>query len=62
MSRPALQVYLDEFAFRHNRRRTPLAGFQTLLGLGTTQQPSTYHEITHRAEKPSTEQTGYACA
>jgi len=22
-----LQVYLDEFVFRHNRRRTPLAGF-----------------------------------
>ena len=29
-----LQVYLDEFVFRHNRRRTPMAAFQTLLGLG----------------------------
>jgi transposase-like protein len=43
-----LQVYLDEFTFRHNRRRTPLAGFQTLLGLGATRGPSTYREITRR--------------
>ncbi|MFH1039513.1 MAG: IS1595 family transposase [PVC group bacterium] len=28
-----LQCYLDEFVFRFNRRKTPLAGFQTLLGL-----------------------------
>ena len=35
-----LQAYLDEFAFRFNRRRTPMAAFQSLLGLtgshGTT--------------------------
>jgi len=43
-----LQVYLDEFVFRHNRRRTPLAGFQTLLGLGAAHEPSTLREITHR--------------
>ncbi len=30
-----LQVYLDEFVFRFNRRRTPMAAFQTLLGLGS---------------------------
>ncbi len=41
-----LQVYLDEFVFRHNRRLTPLAGFQTLLGLGTSQPPTTYAQIT----------------
>ena len=41
-----LQVYLDEFVFRHNRRRTPLAGFQTLLGLGTVHEPVTYRQIT----------------
>ena len=34
VSRGQLQVYLDEFVFRHNRRRTPAAAFQTLLGLG----------------------------
>jgi transposase-like protein len=32
VSRHHLQVYLDEFAFRHNRRKTPMAAFQTLLG------------------------------
>jgi transposase-like protein len=52
-----LQVYLDEFVFRHNRRRTPLAGFQTLLGLGAAHAPITYHEITHHP-KPLAEQTG----
>ena len=44
-----LQVYLDEYVFRHNRRRTPLAAFQTLLGLGTLHEPTAYHEITRRA-------------
>ena len=34
-----LQVYLDEFAFRHNRRRKPTAAFQTLLGLGAGRAP-----------------------
>jgi transposase-like protein len=50
-----LPVYLDEFVYRHNRRRTPLAGFQTLLGLGAAHQPSTYRQIT--AGRP-TEQNG----
>lgn len=39
-------VYLDEFVFRHNRRGTPMAAFQTLLGLGATHDPTTYKEIT----------------
>ena len=43
---PHLQVYLDEFVFRHNRRRTPMAAFQTLLGLGAAQPPTTYAAIT----------------
>lgn len=37
-----LQVYLDEFALRFNRRRTPMAAFQTLLGL---QRPTCYRSI-----------------
>ena len=41
-----LQVYLDEFTFRHNRRRTPMAAFQTLLGLGSLHEPTTYRQIT----------------
>lgn len=49
VSREHLQVYLDEFVFRHNRRRTPMAAFQTLLGLGTQHQPTTYRQITKRA-------------
>jgi transposase-like protein len=40
-----LHVYLDEFTFRHNRRRTPMAGFQTLLGLSTRHSPTTYAQI-----------------
>ncbi len=40
-----LQAYLDEFTFRFNRRRTPMAAFQTLLGLGTQQQPTTYNQL-----------------
>jgi transposase-like protein len=46
---PHLQVYLDEFVFRHNRRRTPMAAFQTLLGLGAQHPPTTYTQITSRA-------------
>jgi transposase-like protein len=49
VSREHLQVYLDEFVFRHNRRRTPMAAFQTLLGLGTLHPPTTYAQITTRA-------------
>jgi len=30
-----LQHYLDEFVFRFNRRNTPMAAFQTLLGLAS---------------------------
>jgi len=44
-----LPVYLDEYVFRHNRRRTPMAAFQTLLGLSTTHAPTTYDQITRRA-------------
>ncbi|MGH2963672.1 MAG: IS1595 family transposase [Solirubrobacterales bacterium] len=44
-----LPVYLDEFVFRHNRRNTPMAGFQTLLGLGLAHDPITYRDIIDRA-------------
>src|SRR5881296_440340 len=42
VSRAQLQVYLDEFVFRHNRRNQPMAAFQTLLGLGTQQRSTAY--------------------
>ena len=45
VSRAQLQVYLDEFVFRHNRRKTPMAAFQTLLGLGTQHAPTPYARI-----------------
>ena len=40
-----LQAYLDEFTFRFNRRRTPMAAFQTLLGLGAQRPPTTYNQL-----------------
>jgi transposase-like protein len=45
VSRAQLQVYLDEFVFRHNRRRQPMAAFQTLLGLGTAHASTPYDNI-----------------
>jgi hypothetical protein len=45
VSKAQLQVYLDEFVFRHNRRRQPMAAFQTLLGLGTGRAPTPYQRI-----------------
>lgn len=45
VSRAQLQVYLDEFVFRHNRRKHPMAAFQTLLGLGTGHSPTPYRRI-----------------
>ena len=55
VSRDQLQVYLDEFVFRHNRRRLPMAAFQTLLGLGTGHKPTDYRDIRGAADlSPST--------
>jgi transposase-like protein len=45
VSKEHLQVYLDEYTFRFNRRRTPMAAFQTLLGLSGQQPPTTYRQI-----------------
>jgi len=45
VSEHQLQVYLDEFVFRFNRRRTPMAAFQTLLVIGASLPPTTYAEI-----------------
>jgi transposase-like protein len=44
-----MPLYLDEYVFRHNRRRVPMASFQTLLGLGLAHEPVTYREIIDRA-------------
>jgi transposase-like protein len=56
VSRDQLQIYLDEFVFRHNRRRLPMAAFQTLLGLGSSRKPSSYNQIrgaTDLSEQPA---------
>jgi len=45
VSQQQAQAYLDEFVFRFNRRRTPMAAFQTLLGIGTRLAPTSYDEI-----------------
>jgi transposase-like protein len=50
VSRDQLQVYLDEFVFRHNRRRLPMAAFQTLLGLGSGHKPTPYNRIRGAAD------------
>ncbi|MFQ4150599.1 IS1595 family transposase [Arthrobacter sp. LAPM80] len=50
VSNEHLQVYLDEFVFRYNRRGTPMAAFRTILGLESEQTPATYQQIT--AEGP----------
>jgi len=44
-----LPVYLDEYVFRHNRRGTPMAAFQTLLALSTQHDPASYDQITTHA-------------
>lgn len=46
VSHEHLPVYLDEYVFRHNRRNTPMAAFQTLLGLTTVHPPTTLAQIT----------------
>jgi transposase-like protein len=52
VSREQLQVYLDEFVFRHNRRQTPMAAFQTLLGLGAARRPVPYMQIRGGSDRP----------
>ena len=52
VSRDQLQFYLDEFVFRHNRRRTPMAAFQTLLGLGSGRICTPYETIRGAKDMP----------
>lgn len=40
-----LQVYLDEFCFRYNRRAMPMVSFQRLLGLESHHESSTLKQI-----------------
>ena len=45
VSKAQLQVYLDEFVFRHNGRRQTMEAFQTLLGLGSGRPPTPYRRM-----------------
>jgi transposase-like protein len=40
-----IQSYLNEFTFRFNRRKTPMAAFQTALGMGTQRRGPTYKDL-----------------
>ena len=44
-----LQAYLDEFVFRFNRRRTPQAAFDRLLGLAVALQSAPYQMLVSRS-------------
>ncbi len=44
-----LPRYVDEFVFRFNRRRAPMAAFRSLLGLSTQHAPTT-HKMLYAAE------------
>jgi len=57
-----LRVSLDEFVFRHNRRRLPMAALPTLLGLGTGRKPTHYKQIQGAADlsKPDPNLLGFA--
>jgi hypothetical protein len=48
VGRNQLQAYLDEFVFRHNQRKQPMAAFQTLLGLGTGHKSTICKEMRSR--------------
>ncbi len=52
VGRNRFQAYLDEFVFRHNRRKQPMAAFQTLLGLGSGDRSSTYKQMHSRRSVP----------
>ncbi len=45
VSKKHMQAYVNEFVFRHNRRRTPMAAFQTVLGLATQTEGPTYADL-----------------
>ena len=54
VSRTQLQVYLDEFVFRHNRRNQPMAAFQTLLGRTSSRnryQSSLYDRLSQTTKR-----------
>lgn len=45
LRRKHLGAYLDEFAFRFNRRKSRHAAFATLLGIATASKPAPYNML-----------------
>ncbi len=45
VSKQHLQAYLNEYVFRFNRRNTPMAAFQTVLGLARERMGPTYRGL-----------------
>jgi transposase-like protein len=45
VSKKHMQAYLNEFVFRFNRRFTPMAAFQRVLGIGSSVAGPTYDDI-----------------
>ena len=45
VSKKHLQAYLNEFTFRFNRRYTPMAAFQAVLGIATRVEGPTYRKL-----------------
>lgn len=43
-----LQSYLDEFVFHYNRRNTPMAAFQPLIGISAKKALLTLTELVSR--------------
>lgn len=43
-----LQIYLDEFAFRFNRRNYPMVAFRSLLGISTSKLPTSLDKLKSR--------------
>lgn len=45
VSKKHMPAYVNEFVFRHNRRRTPMAAFQAVLGLAARTAGITYADL-----------------
>ncbi len=56
LRRKHLQVYLEEYTFRFNRRRLRKISFDKLLGLTVFHPPEPYHRITGKAARKTSDE------
>ena len=59
LRRKHIDVYLDEFVFRYNRRFHRHVSFETILGLATRRSPETYWDIIKRDNPHQTGQSAH---